>query len=84
MTYLLCDDELIMMKISATSILNSPSIQHVRLDDKQRVFVVGDLDGNYKRLKEAMSRVDFDITSDKLICLGDMIDRRDDSLMIWR
>jgi hypothetical protein len=49
LTYLLCDDELIMMKVSATSILNSPSIQHVRLDDKQRVFVVGDLDGNYKR-----------------------------------
>ena len=73
-----------MMKTSATSILNSPSIQHVRLDDKQRVFVVGDLDGNYKRLKEAMSRVDFDPTSDKLICLGDMIDRGDDSLMILK
>ena len=71
-----------MMKISVTAILNSPSIQHVRLDNNQRVFVVGDLDGNYKGLKEAMSRVSFNPKADKLICLGDMIDRGDDSLMI--
>ncbi|WNC68010.1 metallophosphoesterase [Thalassotalea nanhaiensis] len=52
------------------------------MDDNQRVFVVGDLDGNYRRLKEAMNRVGFDPKADKLICLGDMIDRGDDSLMI--
>ncbi|WP_259369124.1 metallophosphoesterase [Colwellia sp. MB3u-55] len=71
-----------MMKISAAAILNSPSIQLVRLHNNQRVFVVGDLDGNHKRLKEAMSRVSFNPKADKLICLGDMIDRGDDSLMI--
>lgn len=74
--------ELIMMKISSTATLNSPSIQHVRLDNNQRVFIVGDLDGNHRKLNDAMSRVNFDPKADELICLGDMIDRGDDNLMI--
>jgi serine/threonine protein phosphatase 1 len=74
--------ELVMMKISAAAILNSPSIQLVRLNNIQRVFVVGDLDGNHRKLQEAMNRVSFDSKADKLICLGDMIDRGDDSLKI--
>jgi serine/threonine protein phosphatase 1 len=74
--------ELIMMKISAAAILSSPSIQHVRLHNNQRVFVVGDLDGNHRKLNDAMSLVSFDPKADKLICLGDMIDRGNDSLKI--
>jgi hypothetical protein len=63
--------ELIMMKISSTAILNSPSIQHVRLDNHQRVFVVGDLDGNHRKLNDAMSRVNFDPKADKMTCLNE-------------
>lgn len=44
--------------------------------------MVGDLDGHLKRFKESMDQVGFQQNIDKLICLGDVIDRGADSLAV--
>lgn len=46
-----------------------------------RDFIVGDIHGQYDLLIEAMARVDFDKTQDRLFCVGDLIDRGPDSFM---
>lgn len=68
------------MKISAKAILSAPTVHHVSLCDDQRVFIVGDLDGNLRQLENALERVNFDSTVDQLVSLGDVIDRGDDSV----
>jgi len=70
------------MKISTKAILPAPTVRHISLPDSQRVFVIGDLDGHLKRFKESMDMVGFQPNKDKLICLGDIIDRGNDSLAI--
>lgn len=44
-----------------------------------RDFVVGDLHGQYGLLMEALDRVAFDKSRDRLFCVGDLIDRGDES-----
>lgn len=41
-----------------------------------RTFVIGDIHGAYAALLQCMNRAKFDYFSDKLICLGDVCDRR--------
>lgn len=40
-----------------------------------RDFIVSDIHGQYGLLMEAMVRVDFEKTKDRLFCVGDLIDR---------
>ncbi|WP_231727332.1 metallophosphoesterase [Kordiimonas lipolytica] len=40
-----------------------------------RAFVVGDLHGSYDELRHELDRVDFNIQQDKLLILGDIVDR---------
>lgn len=43
-----------------------------------RTFVMGDIHGAFKALKECLEKSNFDYDSDKLICLGDIGDRSPD------
>lgn len=40
-----------------------------------REFVMGDLHGSYRALKQCLEAVDFDYKKDRLIQLGDIVDR---------
>lgn len=40
-----------------------------------RVMAVGDVHGQYDKLKKLMRKIKFDPAQDKLIFLGDLIDR---------
>ena len=42
----------------------------------QRTFVIGDIHGAYEALFQCFERADFDTKKDRLICLGDVCDRR--------
>ena len=53
--------------------------KHITIEDDKRVFVVGDLDGNFTKLKSELDKVDFNPQDDVLISLGDIIDRGNDS-----
>ena len=46
---------------------------------KMKKFVIGDIHGNYKELKELLSNINPDYHNDELIFLGDYIDRGPDS-----
>ncbi|MEX2231698.1 MAG: metallophosphoesterase [Cyclobacteriaceae bacterium] len=39
-----------------------------------RVFVIGDIHGAYRALRQCLERSDFDYEKDQLICLGDVCD----------
>lgn len=43
-----------------------------------RTFVMGDIHGAYKAFKECIERAGFDYKNDKLIVLGDIVDRHDE------
>ena len=43
-------------------------------------FVVGDLHGCYNRLMEMLKHHDFDFTKDRLFCVGDLVDRGENSM----
>lgn len=45
-----------------------------------RDFVVGDLHGEYNKLMLQLSSLNFDEERDRLFCVGDLIDRGEDSL----
>ena len=45
------------------------------ISDAMKTFVVGDIHGAYKPLKECMKKAGFDLKNDRLICLGDVCDR---------
>lgn len=49
-----------------------------------RDFVVGDLHGQYRLLEDALRRVAFRRSQDRLFCVGDLIDRGDESLACLR
>lgn len=40
-----------------------------------RTFVIGDIHGAYKALKQCLKKAEFDFEKDRLICLGDVCDR---------
>lgn len=52
-----------------TTILDLPCNHH------GRDFVVGDIHGEYDLLLEAMRAVRFEPKNDRLLCVGDLIDR---------
>lgn len=42
-------------------------------------YVVGDIHGNFKLLEQQLSEIGFDKSADRLFCVGDLIDRHEDS-----
>lgn len=42
-------------------------------------FFVGDIHGTFQRLSQALEQVGFDVSKDRLICVGDLLDRGPDS-----
>jgi len=47
-----------------------------------KTFVIGDIHGNYKGLKQALERSSFDYEKDVLISLGDVVDGHSDSFEV--
>lgn len=54
-------------------------MQTVRPNTRGRDFVVGDIHGWLEPLMDALDEVDFDADTDRLFCVGDLIDRGPDS-----
>ena len=48
-----------------------------------RVMAVGDVHGQYEKLKKLMRRIKFDPAQDILVFLGDLIDRGPESLQCF-
>ena len=46
-----------------------------------RDFIVSDLHGCYQQLMDKLAEIDFDFDRDRLICVGDLIDRGPDPLL---
>jgi len=46
-----------------------------------RDFICSDIHGHFSLLEEHLKKVDFDTSKDRLFCLGDLIDRGDESAM---
>lgn len=64
-----------MLKIGANAILAVDAQRTIEVESDTRVFIVGDLDGSLTGLKKALSQHNFAPSKDRLICLGDIIDR---------
>jgi serine/threonine protein phosphatase 1 len=47
-----------------------------------RTLVIGDIHGSYKSLKRGLKLANFNIDSDRIICLGDYINGWDEDLMV--
>lgn len=60
-------------------ILTGPMVKRLPLNELGRDFVVGDLHGAYESLDRAMCAAQFDPTVDRLLSVGDLIDRGADS-----
>ena len=61
--------------------LRDPSLEadlQARLDDGQRVYVVGDVHGHLATFRALLHRLNLG-PEDRVVCLGDMIDRGPDS-----
>lgn len=56
--------------------------KHISIQHDKRVFVVGDLDGNFTNLTNELDKVKFNPQNDVLISLGDIIDRGEDSALL--
>ncbi len=54
-------------------------VKRMALNEKGRDFVVGDVHGDFARLQMLMDAVGFDRLKDRLIAVGDLIDRGPDS-----
>ncbi|MAP19845.1 MAG: metallophosphoesterase [Alteromonadaceae bacterium] len=67
------------MNVKTTAISKAPLCKTLDIADEQRVFVVGDLDGDYQKLQAQLNKVSFNPQDDVLISLGDIIDRGQDS-----
>lgn len=54
----------------------APPSRALPMNLRGRDFFVGDIHGNYDGLREALSRCGFDPENDRLIAVGDLVDRR--------
>jgi serine/threonine protein phosphatase 1 len=55
-------------------------IQRLPLSEHGRAFVCGDIHGCFSLLENELGQVGFDESEDRLICVGDLIDRGPESL----
>ena len=54
--------------------------QRIAANQSGRDFILADLHGCFSELQAAMSTVDFDPTKDRILSVGDLVDRGEDSL----
>jgi serine/threonine protein phosphatase 1 len=54
-------------------------IKHFPLNEIGRDFVAGDIHGCFNALQEGLDKVDFNTDTDRLFCVGDLVDRGPDS-----
>jgi serine/threonine protein phosphatase 1 len=59
-----------------------PLVVQYPLNTLGRDFIVGDIHGAYTLLLTAMQRVNFDAKKDRLFCVGDLIDRGEESARV--
>lgn len=50
-------------------------IKKIKFKNESRLFFVGDIHGEYNNLIKKMKEVSFDVNNDKLIFVGDLVDR---------
>ena len=55
------------------------SVLELSCNTSGRDYVVGDIHGDYKTLKDALKKVEFDKSRDRLFMVGDLVDRGPDS-----
>ena len=53
----------------------SGKIKYLEIDGDVNVFVVGDIHACYTLLKEKLKEVGFNVNSDLLIAVGDLVER---------
>lgn len=56
-----------------------PTVARCAANNKGRDFVCGDIHGGWYLVRRALDEVSFDPERDRLFCVGDLIDRGDDS-----
>lgn len=54
--------------------LNNPNVE--------RIFICGDIHGEYQLLMKSLDSLDFDVENDLLICIGDLVDRGEGNLEV--
>ena len=59
-------------------------VHHFPINETGRDFVIGDIHGEFALVREAMRRIQFDTSKDRLFCCGDLIDRGADSARALR
>lgn len=57
------------------------ALKRIDLSDRNRVFIVGDIHGNFSLLEQRLTQVGFDKDKDALVSVGDLIDRGPESHM---
>jgi serine/threonine protein phosphatase 1 len=72
------------MKIGISAFENVLTQKCISIEDNRRAFVIGDLDGDLHALKQALNNVNFDPQTDHLFCLGDIIDRGEQSYELFQ
>ena len=60
--------------------MNYSPILTINTNQKNHVYVVGDLHGCYSLLMQELQNIHFDFQNDLLICTGDLIDRGNENL----
>lgn len=54
------------------------------VNEKGRDFVIGDIHGKHTQLMEGLERVDFDGNKDRLIAVGDLVDRGKENMKVLK
>lgn len=60
--------------------MNYSPILTLNVNQKNHIYVVGDLHGSYSLLMQELKNLNFDFHNDLLICTGDLIDRGTENL----
>ena len=60
--------------------MNYSPILTINTNQKNHVYVVGDLHGCYSLLIQELKKINFDFQNDVLICTGDLVDRGEENL----
>jgi serine/threonine protein phosphatase 1 len=59
----------------------APFIRYLPRNRRGRDLVIGDIHGHFSRVEQALARVGFEPARDRLICVGDLIDRGPESVL---
>lgn len=57
----------------------TPPYRRLPCNNRGRDFVIGDIHGHFRRVERELERIAFDPRRDRLICVGDLVDRGPES-----